>query len=85
MTPLHLAHLLATASVPPSRPCRPSARRWPGGGANGEEAEGISATCSPWAGVACGSGSAARSERRWRLAAVAQLVVVVEQGRVVGT
>jgi hypothetical protein len=53
-------------------------------GQNREEAEGISALCSHWAGVACEGGSAARSGRRRRLAAAAQLAAVVEQGRVVG-
>jgi hypothetical protein len=35
-------------------------------GQNGEEAEGISASCSPWAEVACGGSSAVRSERQRR-------------------
>jgi hypothetical protein len=75
------------------------AERWPagqGGGAggpghgggremgqNGEETEGISPPCSPWAGVARGGGSAARFGRRRKLAAAARLVAVVEQGRAV--
>jgi hypothetical protein len=62
----------------------PRGQRWPGIGEKGEGTEGISTPCSPWAGVACGGGSAARSVRRRRLAATAQLVVVLEQGRVVG-
>jgi hypothetical protein len=53
-------------------------------GQNGEEVKGISAPCSPCARVACGGGSTARSGRRRRLAAAAQLVAVVEQGRVEG-
>jgi hypothetical protein len=53
-------------------------------GQNVEGAEGISAPCSPCARVACGGGSKARSGRRRRLAAVAQLVAVVEQGKVEG-
>jgi hypothetical protein len=53
-------------------------------GQNGEEAEGISAPCSPYARVACGGGSTAKNGWRRRLAVAAQLVVVVEQGRVVG-
>jgi hypothetical protein len=54
-------------------------------GQNGEEAEGISAPCSPYARVACGGGSTAKNGWRRRLAAAAQLVVVVvEQGRVMG-
>jgi hypothetical protein len=63
---------------------RPRGRRRPGIGENGEGTEGISTPCSPWAGVACGGGSAARSVRRRRLAAAAQLVAVVEQGRLWG-
>jgi hypothetical protein len=49
-------------------------------GQNGEEAEGISSPCSPWAGVARGGGSAARFGRRRKLAVAARLVAVVEQG-----
>jgi hypothetical protein len=52
-------------------------------GQNEEEAEGISAPCSPWVEVPCGGGSAARSQRRQKLAAAAQLVAVVEQGMAV--
>jgi hypothetical protein len=59
-------------------------RRQPGEGENGEGIEGISTTCSPWVGIACGGGSAVGNGWRRRLAAVAQLAVVVEQGRVVG-
>jgi hypothetical protein len=50
-------------------------------GQNGEETEGISSPCSPWAGVARGGGSAARFGWRRKLAAAARLVAVVEQGR----
>jgi hypothetical protein len=53
-------------------------------GQNGEETEGISSPCSPWAAAAWGGGSAARFGRRRMLAVAARLEAVVEQGRTVG-
>jgi hypothetical protein len=49
-------------------------------GQNGEETEGISSPCSPWAEAAWGGGSAARFGRRRKLAVAARLVAVVSKG-----
>jgi hypothetical protein len=52
-------------------------------GQNGEETEGISFPCSPWAEAAWGGGSATRFGRRRKLAVAARLEAVVEQGRAI--
>jgi hypothetical protein len=52
-------------------------------GQNGEETEGTSSPCSPWAEAAWAGGSAVQFRRRRKLAVAARLLAVVEQGRAV--